>query len=338
MDASLPVTTLRPRRPLRDWLSRNRRALSALAILVVLWAIFLIIAPGTFTNPQSYSAVFTTLPVSIILVVPLVFIVAAGETDLSFPSTFGLASFAFAKVVEAGQSPVLGLAAGLVMGALAGFVNGLLVTRAKLSSLVSTLGMNFLIRGLINMLTQGISTPLTFLNDTPFYQVFAGQVFGNDGGGGIPTSVFWGLLVVLIGFLLFNLHQFGAHACIVGDNPESAREMGIDVAAVKTRAYMFVGICAALAGIISSLLNSTFWPTAGDGYLLPTLAAVFIGGTPTWGGVGTIVGAALGAITVGFLETGLIGAGLTAFYTQFAYGMVIILSLLGHRFNQSRYR
>ncbi|MFN3706357.1 MAG: hypothetical protein ACK4WM_10250 [Thermoflexales bacterium] len=79
-------------------------------------------------------------------------------------------------------------------------------------------------------------------------------------------------------------------------------------------------------------------PPAGDGYLLRTLAAVFIGGTPTWGGVGTTIGAMFGATSVGFIETGLIGAGLTAFWTQFAYGLVIILSLIGHRFNQGRYR
>jgi simple sugar transport system permease protein len=313
-------------------MSRNRRALSALAILITLWVLFLIFAPETFTNPQSYKAIFTTLPISIILAVPLVFIVAAGEIDLSFPSIFGLAAFAFAKVAEAGISPVIGLLAALVVGALAGFLNGLLVTRARLSSLVSTLGMNFLIRGLINLITQGIGIPLTFLADTPFYQVFAGEI------AGIPSGVFWAILVVAIGFLLFNRHQFGAHVCIVGDNPESAKEMGIDVARTKTQVYMLIGVCAGLAGVMSSLLNTTFWPTAGDGYLLPTLAAVFIGGTPTWGGVGTIIGAAIGAITVGFIDTGLIGAGLTAFYTQFAYGLVIILSLLGHRFNQARYR
>lgn len=317
---------------MRDWVRRNRRALSALVILITLWILFIIFAPDTFLNPLSYRAVFTTLPISIVLVVPLVFIVASGEIDLSFPSIIGVSAFAFAKVAEAGTSPVIGLLAALAAGALCGFLNGLLVTRANLSSLVATLGMNFFLRGLINIATQGLSIPLTFLTDTPFYQVFAGEI------AGIPSGVFWAILVVVIGFLLLNRHQFGAHVCIVGDNPESAKEMGIDVARTKTYAYMLMGICAALAAVMSSLLNNTFYPTAGDGYLLPTLAAVFIGGTPTWGGVGTVIGAALGAVTVGFIDTGLIGAGLTAFYTQFAYGLVIILSLLGHRFNQGRYR
>lgn len=76
----------------------------------------------------------------------------------------------------------------------------------------------------------------------------------------------------------------------------------------------------------------------GDGYLLPVLAAVFVGGTPTWGGVGTVPGAAIGAFIVGFIETGVIAAGLTGYYTRFFYGLIIILSLIGHKLNQPRYR
>jgi simple sugar transport system permease protein len=324
--------TLRPQRPFADWLIRNRRGLSGFAIFLVLWILFAITAPGVFTNPQSYRAIFTTLPIDIMLAVPLVFVVASGESDLSFPSVFGLSSYAFAYAVNAGISPVIGLLAAFVFGAACGLLNGILITKIGLSSLVSTLGMNFFLRGLINVLTQGIGIPLTALGDTTFYQVFAGEVEG------VPVPVFWSLLVVIVGVILFNRHRFGARVTVSGDNPESAKEMGINVAQTKITVYVFVGLCAALAGVISALINYTWWPTAGDGYLLRTLAAVFIGGTPTWGGVGTVVGAVFGAMSVGFIETGLIGSGLTAFWTQFAYGLVIILALIGHRFNQGRYR
>lgn len=317
---------------MRDWISRNRRSLSAFGIFLVLWIIFLITAPGVFTNPLSYRAIFTTLPIDIMLAVPLVFVVTSGESDLSFPSVFGLSSYAFALVASGGSSPIVGLMAAFTVGALCGLLNGFLVTKIGLSSLVSTLGMNFFLRGVINVLTQGIGIPLTFLIDTPFYNIFAGSI------GDIPTAVFWAALVVVIGVILFDRHRFGARVAAVGDNPESAKEMGINVPRTKTIVYMYVGICAALAGVVSSLINNTWWPTAGDGYLLRTLAAVFIGGTPTWGGVGTVIGAVFGAMSVGFIETGLIGAGLTAFWTQFAYGLVIILALIGHRFNQGRYR
>jgi ribose/xylose/arabinose/galactoside ABC-type transport system permease subunit len=316
-----------------SFISRNRRPISALGVLVVLLTAFTIANPKVFLNIDLYTAVFTSLPLSLILAVPLVFVIAAGEIDLSFPSIVGVAAWAFAAVVGGGGSPVVGVLAALAAGALAGFVNGLLVTRAKLSSLVSTLGMNFLLRGLINLGTQGQGIPLTaHLSDSTFRSVAAGEV------GPIPAQMLWAIGFAVVGVLLFNYHRFGAQICCVGDNQESAREMGISVEGVRTKAFIYVGIAAAIVGVLSNSLNLIFWPNTGDGFLLSTLAAVFVGGTPTWGGVGTVTGAVIGTFTVGFVSTGIIAAGLTGFYTQFFYGLVIILSLLGHRFNQPRYR
>ena len=114
--------------------------------------------------------------------------------------------------------------------------------------------------------------------------------------------------------------------------------MGIDVKWVKVKVFVFVGIGAAIGGTFSTMINFTWWPTAGDGYLLPVLASVFVGGTPTWGGVGTVIGGAIGAVTVSFIQTGVVAAGFSGFYVQFFNGLIIILSLLGHRWNQARYR
>ncbi len=316
-----------------EFISRNRRPISALGVLVVLLTAFTLANPKVFLNVQLYTAVFTSLPLSIILAVPLVFVITAGEIDLAFPSVIGVAAWAFALIIQAGGSPVVGMLAALGAGAIAGLVNGLLVTRAKLSSLVSTLGMNFLLRGLINLGTQGQGIPLTKeLSDSAFRSIFAGEL------GPIPTQMLWAIAFAIVGALLFNLLRFGAQVCCVGDNQESAREMGISVARVRTMAFVYVGIAAGCVGILSNALNLIFWPNTGDGFLLSTLAAVFVGGTPTWGGVGTVTGAVIGTFTVGFVSTGIIAAGLTGFWTQFFYGLVIILSLLGHRFNQPRYR
>ena len=102
--------------------------------------------------------------------------------------------------------------------------------------------------------------------------------------------------------------------------------------------FVFVGIGAAIDGTFSTMINFTWWPTTGDGYLLLVLASVFVGGMPTWGGVGTVIGGAIGALTVSFIQTGVVAAGLSGFYVQFFNGLIIILSLLGHKWNQARYR
>ena len=86
---------------------------------------------------------------------------------------------------------------------------------------------------------------------------------------------------------------------------------------------------------LAGLLRLSDWVKGkGQGYLLTVLAAIFIGGTPTWGGVGTIAGAICGACTVAFIETGLIAAGLSGFWTNLFYGLVVVLSLVLHRFNR----
>jgi len=105
---------------------------------------------------------------------------------------------------------------------------------------------------------------------------------------------FLGARVVVFASLLFNHHKFGARVRAVGDNPDSAGQMGVNVARVRISTFVFMGLGAALAGVFSTMVNYTWWPTTGDGYLLPAIASVFVGGTPTWGGVGTIAGGAIG--------------------------------------------
>ena len=329
---SVVLPSTRPVSPLTRFIRSNRRPLSALVFFVVLIACFTAANPRLFTNPQIYNAVFVSLPISIILVVPLVFIVTAGEIDLSFPSVVGICAWAFAAGTRANWNPFLCVAAALVVGVISGFINGLLVTRVRLSSLVATLGMNFLLRGLIHIGNQGYGISVTQLRDTPFSNFFIGDI------NGFPVQMVWGTLLAVIGWLLFSRHRFGAQIAIIGDNQDSAKEMGINVERMKTMAYVYMGLAAAVAGVFSTLINSTFYPTTGDGYLLSVLAAVFVGGTPTWGGVGTVVGGVIGAFIVGFIETGIIASGLTGYYTQFFYGLIIILSLISHRFNQGRYR
>ena len=318
--------------PLRRFILNNRAALGTLAVFVLMMAIFLIANPRVFTTWQLYSSVLVTLPVALFLVVPLVFIVTVGEIDLAFPATMGFSAWIFALVVQAGFDPFLGIVTAMVVGMVLGFGIGAIVVYAGLSSLIATLGLNYMLRGLILIITQGKSIALLGLRDSWAYTVFSSNV------AGIPGQIFWALAFVAFSALLYNRHRFGARVKAVGDNPDSAAQMGIDVKRIRIATYMYMGLGASLAGVFSTMINFTWWPSTGDGYLLPALASVFVGGTPAWGGIGTIAGGALGALIVSFIQTGIISAGLTGFYVQFFNGLIIVLSLLGHRWNQARYR
>jgi ribose/xylose/arabinose/galactoside ABC-type transport system permease subunit len=317
---------------LRRLVLANRAALGSLGVFVVMLFIFFVANPRVFSTWGLYVSVMTTLPVALFMAAPLVFVVTAGEIDLSFPAVFGFASLAFAVVVQAGYDPFLAVVAAIATGAALGCGIGALIVYGGLSSLVASLGMNFMLRGAILILTQSKSIAMPQLADSLAFKVFSSNVFG------VPIQMFWAIAFVVFCALLYNRHRFGAQVHVVGDNPDSANEMGINVELVRVKVFAFMGIGAALAGIFSTMINFTWWPTSGDGYLLPVIASVFVGGTPTWGGIGTVVGGAIGALIVSFIQTGVVGAGLSGFYVQFFYGMIIILSLLGHRWNQVRYR
>jgi ribose/xylose/arabinose/galactoside ABC-type transport system permease subunit len=311
---------------MREFIIGNKVELAVFGVFIILMLAFTFANPDVFLAYRAYTAVFTTVAISIIITVAMVFVIAGGEIDLSFPSLIGISAWAFASTAKTGISPLFALLAALTVGTIAGLVNGLIVTRLQLSSLVSTLGMNFLLRGLIMIGTQGLGISLVFLKGTILRKIFVGRI------GLFPVQMIWSIAFTIFCWILFYRHKFGGHVCYAGDNLIGSREMGINVERVKLFTFMLVGFSAAFSGTLICLINNIFWPTAGDGYLLMVLGAVFLGGTPTWGGIGTIFGAFFGALILGFIETGIIASGLTGFYTQFFYGVILILSLISHRF------
>ena len=317
------------------FLGRNRMALSALLSFAVMMLVFIIARPGLFLRPDIYLAIAVSLPALVVLAVPLVFIVVAGEIDLSFPAVIGMTGWVFAVALSHGLPGPLALLAAVAVGVACGLLNAFLVTRVRLSSLVSTLGMGFLLRGLINIAREGHGIDLVDHVDDSFAKILCGPI---QWLGGIPAQLLWATTFAALGWALFNRHRFGARIKCIGDNPDSSREMGINVSRTKAWAFIYMGVACAIAGAWGDLQNWTFYPTSGEGYLLYVIAAVFVGGTPTWGGSGTIVGAVIGACIIGTIETGVIACGLTGFYTQFFYGLIIVLSLTAHRFNKGRSR
>ena len=140
-------------------------------------------------------------------------------------------------------------------------------------------------------------------------------------------QIVWFIVFAIILWFLLNRHRFGGHVYCVGDNLESAKMMGINADRIKILVFVLSGILAVFSGVLVSLEVLYLWPTVGEGYLIRVLAAVFIGGTSVFGGMGTLFGTFIGAIIIGILEGGIIAMGITGFWTQLVYGVVIIVSL-----------
>ena len=252
---------------------------------------------------------------------PLVFVVTVGEIDLSFPATMGFSAWIFALVVHVGLSPFLGIVAALLTGMALGAGVGALVVTAGLSSLIATLGMNYMLRGFILIVTQGKSIALLELQDTTAGALFGGELFG------IPVQIFWALGFVVFAGLLFNRHRFGARVRAVGDNPDSAAQMGVNVPRVR------ISPSCSWASAPRSPACSRPWSTSPGGRRPAT--AISCRRSPRCSSAGrrpgagsALAGGAIGALMVSFIQSGIVAAGLSGFYVQFFNGLIIVLALL----------
>jgi simple sugar transport system permease protein len=224
--------------------------------------------------------------------------------------------------MDANLTILLATFGGFLTGLAAGALNGIIVNRVRIPSLVATIGTMFFWRGMVNVCGQGFGLTLVPVNQTVLFKGFVGRL-----GGLIPAQAIWMVLLTAVFWVVLRRHRFGSHVLLVGDNVESARMMGIRVERVKMIVFMQMGLFASLAGIMASLEVTYLWPSLGEGYLLRTLASVFVGGTSVFGGVGTIFGTFIGSIIIGSLEGGIVAIGLTGFWTQLIYGLIIVVSL-----------
>lgn len=316
----------------------NGTQLGILGVFFALWLVFIISAPDTFLKPQIYFAYMSTIPFFAIMAIPLTMLVIAGEIDLSFPSIMAMGLVAFLLTYQATTSlesvPVrvlLSFIAALLCGTIIGWLNGLIIVKFGIPSLVATIGTQFLWRGAVLVLSQGKSGTLSYVKESFLYPALVGKI-----GGAFPVQMIWLVLIAVLGWVLLNRHKFGAHIYLIGDNVNSAELMGVNTKRVRIRAFMLMGLIAAFAGVVASFHVVYFWPSLGDGYLMRTLASVFLGGTSVFGGTGTILGTFIGAFIIGAIEAATVAVGLTGFWTQFIYGLIIVLSVTMHTYLRKR--
>ena len=157
---------------------KNGRALGSIGYFTLLMAIFLIGAPEAWIRPNLHQSVFVMMPTLIFLTIPLVFLVASGEIDLSFASTYAVAAYVFALLVKNGVDPAICFVAGIFTGAAIGALVGTLIVVFRLSSLVASLGVLFLLRGVILLLTKSRSITIMEVENHWIYPLLVGKFFG----------------------------------------------------------------------------------------------------------------------------------------------------------------
>jgi simple sugar transport system permease protein len=292
------------------------------AVALIVWLFFLIGSPRTFLSYPIYNAFMGSTPYFAMVAIPLTLVVITKEIDLSFPSIMAWGMAIYALVMTLTGSTVLALIGCLAAGVFAGWLNGVIVTKVGIPSLVATIGTQFFWRGVVLVMRGGNGVSLVPSKGTAIDTLLVGRLFDK-----IPAQFIWTILIAIVVWFILNRHKFGAHVYLTGDNEDSSRLMGINVNRIKILTFAIVGLAAAFSGLVQSLDVSYFWPTVGEGQLLNTLAAVFLGGTSVFGGTGTIFGTFVASFIIGAINAGIVAAGLTGMWTQVIYGLIIVLSV-----------
>lgn len=273
-----------------------------------------------FIRWQNMKALIRIAPELGIVTLGMSLLLISGEFDLSVGSIFAFgAMVAGASYEWWGLHPLFGLLLALACGAVFGYVNGKIVTKVRVSSLIVTLGTMWVYRGMLLIITGGYAI-YYYPGETS--SLFSGALVGTIGE--IPIQIIWLTGIAIVLYILLEHSKFGNWILSTGSNKESARMMGINTDRVKIICFVIVGILSAFAGVMQACRIHGAYGTQAKMLNLEAIGASVVGGTSIFGGVGTIPGAALGALIIRFLDNGLLSIGLTMFHFYVALGLVLI--------------
>ena len=308
-------------RPGRSWLGVLARWETLLVVAIAGLVVLGTFLSPFFLTPGNFANLIAALMEVAIMALPMTLIIVAGEIDLSVESMAGLASSLLGFLWAAGVPLSVAIPIVLLTGVLGGLLNGLLVARGGLPSLVVTLGTLALFRGLalIVLGPRGISN---------FPPAFTELGFGHVPGTLIPWPfvIFLGLAAIL-GVVLHRT-WIGRQIFAIGKNTGAARFSGVRVVRVRTGLFVLSGLVAALAGIILTSRLSSARADAGAGMTLTVVTVVLLGGVNIFGGSGTIPGVALAVIAVAVMQNALRLASVTVEVQSIALGLLLILSVV----------
>jgi len=310
--------------------ARQREA-SLVAVMLIL---------GVFVAVQAPQFLSTSNLVPVTVLASIIAIVAVGEAlviitrnvDLSVEAIMGLVAFVVAdllsrKTLDAPAAMAFGVGLGLVLG----MFNGFLVSALRVPAIVATLGTLSLFRGFDYLIAGGKQVTLTELppgyTDPARYTIL-----------GIPLFVLIAIAVVVVTSIVLRQTIFGRQVYAVGSNPEAAAILGIRSGVVVFAVFSVCGLLSGLAGVMWGIEFGTINAGAASGVTLQVVAAVVVGGVNIFGGSGTVLGAALGALFLTFVSNALILLRLSQFWLEAIYGFVILLAVAADSFVLRRLR
>jgi ribose/xylose/arabinose/galactoside ABC-type transport system permease subunit len=304
---------------------RIKHRIGDYGLLVVFagYFVFMALASDRFLTVENLVNVVRQSSVIGLVAIGMTFVMITAGIDLSVGAVVGVAAVVAAAVaINPGSGLLLPLVAGLGVSLVFGGINSLLIIRGKILPFLATLAVMAGTRGFALVYTNG--QPTGGLN--PQF-----DVLGQGSIGPVPVPVVVFLMVGLVADLVLSKTKFGRHVYAVGGSIETARDVGIPVSQVLLRVYLLSALLAAAAGVVLTARVDGADPLVGTGYELDAIAAVVIGGTSLFGGVGTVRGTILGVLLLGMVVNGLNLLNVASYYQQMIKGIVLVLAVVLNR-------
>lgn len=301
--------------------SSSQKLGPVLALLVLVVAVS--VMNMSFLAPSNLLNLLRQVSINALIAFGMTFVILTGGIDLSVGSILALSGAISAYMIQAGVSPAISIAIGMLTGALFGLINGILVAYGKAAPFIATLATMTIFRGGTYVFTNGNPITGTKINESFLFQFMGrGYLFG------IPFPII--IMLIAFGILYVVLHKttFGRKTYALGGNEEAAYVAGVNTKKVTMIIYTLSGLMASVAGVILTSRLSSAQPDAGTSYEMDAIAAVVLGGTSLAGGKGRIFGTLIGALIIGTLNNGMNLLGISSFYQQIVKGIVIIVAVL----------
>lgn len=297
----------------------NWRAAVVYIGFALVFSYFAITQSNYFLAPSNLANIVITAAPITIMAFGAVFVLSAGEIDLSIGSTVAVAALTAAMTLQATDSWIIGAAAALAVGLVIGLINGIFVTYVRIPSFLVTLASMGLFMGVARQLTDLQSVPVTNREFT--------WIFGGGTLLGIPNLIWWTIIGAAVALHVYRQRKFGAHVLAVGNNARAALVTGIKVNRVKLGVFVVSGMTAAMAGILYAGRLQGARYTMGEADLMTVLAAVIVGGTALVGGKGSMFGALAGSLLMSMINNGLILSGLNVSQQMIVRGFIILIAV-----------
>lgn len=322
-----------------DWFGLAARYAAPL-FLIALVVVFTLLQPN-FLHPLNILNVLRQVSISGLIAIGMTYVILTAGIDLSVGSLVALAGlvgayvskggldnrFAIGAEAATGNPVIFAVLAAVAVGIAGGALQGLAITRLKVPPFVVTLGGLSVFRGAALLFSGG--GPISSF--TPEYTWWGqGRIYS------IPVPVIIFFTVAIIAHIVLRHTRFGMHVYAVGGNSAAADLNGINTRRVTFLVYVIVGFCCGLASFLLSARLNSAEAVAGLGLELDVIAAVVIGGTSLFGGVGSIFGTVMGALLIGVLRNGLVLLNVSSFVQQIVIGLILIAAVAFDQYASSR--